>query len=399
MSTGARTNSANALKRSKGVGGEVLGRRALNRALLERQMLLRRSTLPIAAAIEQLVGLQAQAPNPPYVGLWTRLRDFRPDQLAQLITGRQVVRIALMRGTIHLVTARDCLALRPLLQPVLDRAVHANGSLISQLAGVDLDTLVADARALLDQHPLTNGQLSAGLKPGWPKHDPAALTRAIRSLAPLVQVPPRGIWGAKGQAMHTTAETWLGRSLETNVSLDHLVLRYLAAFGPASVMDVQAWSGLTGLGEIIDRLRPKLVTFRDESGRALFDLPEAPRPDPAASPGIRFLPEFDNVLLAHGDRTRIISDDNRKRIYTVNGLVPGTVLVDGFVGGKWTIARRRGVATLIIEPFRKLSKNDRSAIIEEGSRLLSFAAGKEVQRVQLIPSQRRDLSIAGGMSR
>ena len=366
-------------------GGEVLGKRALNRALLERQLLLRRSTLSVTASLEQLVGLQAQAPNPPYIGLWTRLRHFTPDQLAQLITDRQVVRIALMRGTIHLVTSRDCLCLRPLLQPVLDRAIYANGSLISEFTGVNVDTLVVDARALLEERPLTNRQLGAALKAAWPGHDPSALVQAIRCLVPLVQVPPRGIWGAKGQAMHTTAETWLGRPLETDVPLDHLVMRYLAGFGPAAIMDMQAWSGLTGLDEIVDRLRPRLRAFRDESGRELVDLPDAPRPDPETSVGVRFLPEFDNVLLSYADRRRIISDENRKRIYTVNGLVPGTVLVDGFVSGKWTLNRSRGPATLVIEPFTKLSKKDRSAIVEEGLRLLSFAVGDSAQSVQLIP--------------
>jgi hypothetical protein len=340
------------LTRSTGAVGEVLGRRALNRALLERQMLLRRSTRSIPAALELLVGLQAQAPNPPYIGLWTRLRHFTPDQLAQLLTDRQVVRIALMRGTIHLVAARDCLALRTLLQPVLDRAIHANGSLISELRGVNVGTLVAGARELLQERPLTNRQLSAGLKASWPNHDPSALTHAVRCLAPLVQVPPRGIWGAKGQAMHTGVESWLGRPLETNTSLDHLVLRYLAGFGPAAVMDMQVWSGLTGLGEIVDRLRPILRAFRDESGRELFDLPDAPRPDPARSAGVRFLPEFDNVLLSHADRTRIISDDDRKRIYTVNGLVPGTVLVDGFVRGRWKVDRSDGAAKLVVASRR-----------------------------------------------
>jgi hypothetical protein len=383
--SGARPIGAKVLTRPKRLGAEVLGTRALNRALLERQMLLGHSTRSVTAAIEQLVGLQAQAPNPPYIGLWTRLLDFRCDQLAQLIRDRQIVRVALMRGTIHLVTARDCLALRPLVQPVLDRAIYANGSLISELRHVDIGTLVADARTLLEERPLTNGQLSTALKASWPSHDPSALTHAVRCLAPLVQVPPRGIWGAKGQAMHTTAEHWLGKAIDTNVSLDHLVLRYLGGFGPASVMDIQTWCGLTGLDEIVDRLRPALRTFRDESGRELFDLPDAPRPDPARQAGVRFLPEFDNVLLSYADRRRIISDEDRKRIYTVNGLVPGTVLVDGFVHGKWKIDRGDGAAKLVVEPFRKLSKKDSAAIVEEGLRLISFAVGEESREVQVIP--------------
>ncbi len=267
--------------------GEVLSRQALNRALLERQMLLRRTPAPAAAAdragrvieaVEHLLGLQAQAPFPPYYGLWSRLADFRPDELAGLITGRQVVRIALMRGTIHLVSARDCLALRPLIQPVLDKALAATYG--RQLAGVDARALAAAGRALTEAEPRTFSELGALLAEQWPGHSPAALAQGVRSLVPLVQVPPRAVWGAAGLARHTPAEAWLGRPLGRGTSLDTILLRYLAAFGPASVRDAQAWSGLTRLREVADRLRPGLRTFRDENGTELLDLPDAPRPDP-----------------------------------------------------------------------------------------------------------------------
>jgi hypothetical protein len=364
---------------------DVLGPRALNRALLDRQLLLRRSALPVTAAIEHLVGLQAQAPNPPYVGLWTRLGHFEANELSRLIQDRQVVRIALMRGTIHLVTTRDCLFLRPLLQPVLDRGVYANGAMPAEVAAIGVDALVAEARALLHQEPLTNQQLGARLNDRWPDHDAAALTHAVRCLLPLVQVPPRGLWGATGRAKHTTAETWLGRPLDDTGSLDDLVLRYLAGFGPATVMDIQAWSGLTGLGEVVDRVRPNLRSFRDGDGRELLDLPDAPRPDPATPAAVRFLPEFDNVLLSHADRSRIISDEHRARITTVNGLVPGTVLVDGVVSGTWKIDRGAGVGRLVVQPIRRLTKKDASALEEEGQRLLSFVVGEEANDVRIGP--------------
>jgi len=370
---------------ARGTVAEVLGPRALNRALLDRQLLLRRSDLPVTAAIEHLVGLQAQAPNPPYVGLWTRLRQFETNELASLIQDRQVVRIALMRGTIHLVTARDCLSLRPLLQPVLDRGIYANGATPAEVAAIGVDALVTEATALLHHEPLTNQQLGARLNDRWPGHDPAALTHAVRCLLPLVQVPPRGIWGASGRATHTTAETWLGRPLTRTGSLDDLVRRYLAGFGPATVMDIQAWSGLTGLGEVVDRLRPGLRCFRDEDRRELLDLPDAPRPDPSTPADVRFLPEFDNVLLSHMDRSRIISDESRARILTVNGLVPGTVLVDGFVSGTWKIDRRAGVGRLVVQPFQRLTKKNVSAIADEGLRLLSFAVGEEAHDVRIEP--------------
>src|SRR5918998_1632101 len=330
------------------VKDRVLTLRELNRATLERQMLVRRQKLPAAEAIEHLVGLQAQAPNPPYVGLWTRLEGFHPDELARLILDRRAVRIALMRNTVHLVTARDCLALRPLVQPVLDRGVYANRAHRAEIEGVDIEALVAAGRTLLEERPRTAKELGELLQTRWPDRDPASLARAIRHLVPLVQVPPRGVWGKSGRATLTTAEAWLGRPLDPAPSLDELVVRYLTAFGPATLKDVQTWSGLTRLREVIDRLRSRLRIFRNEHGKELFDLPDAPRPDPDTPSPARFLPEFDNVLLSHADRTRIITDEHRKRVMTINGLILGTVLVDGFACGTWKITRNRATATLRI---------------------------------------------------
>jgi hypothetical protein len=359
------------------VKDRVLTLRELNRATLERQMLVRRQKLPAAEAIEHLVGLQAQAPNPPYVGLWTRLEGFHPDELARLITDRRAVRIALMRNTIHLVTARDCLKLRPLLQPVFDRALYANRTHRAGIDGMDVEAVVAAGRALLEERPRTAKALGELLQERWPNRDPSSLARAIRHLVPLVQVPPRGIWGKSGQATHTTAAAWLGRPLDPDPSLDELVVRYLAAFGPATVRDVQTWSGLARLGEVTDRLRPHLRTFRDERGKELFDLPDAPRPDQDTPAPPRFLPEFDNLILSHADRTRIIANDFRKEIASKNGMVPATVLVDGFVRGTWKTERTRGKVTLVIEPFEPLSKEDCDTLAEEGEQLFRFVAEPE----------------------
>jgi hypothetical protein len=360
----------------------ILSPRALNRATLGRQMLLRHQKLPALQVIEHLVGMQAQAPDPPYVGLWTRLKDFRPYELARLITDRRAVRIALMRNTVHLVSVRDCLELRPLVQPVIDRGLHANRA---NLEGVDIEALSAAGRALLEERPRTAGELGVLLQERWPERDPASLARAIRHLVPLVQVPPRGVWGKSGPAAHTTAEAWLGRPFDPAPSLEEMVLRYLGAFGPATVKDVQTWSGLTRLGEVVERLRTRLLSFCDELGRELFDLPEASRPYPDAPAPPRFLPAFDNLILSHADRTRIIADEYRKAIASRNGMVPATFLVDGFVRGTWKTQRTRGKATLVIEPFEALAKKDRGVLADEGERLIRFVRDDaEVFEVRIV---------------
>ena len=350
--------------------GDVLGLYALNRALLERQLLLHRRKLSAAVAIERLVGMQAQIPNSPYVGLWTRLEGFRPQALADLINERRAVRIVLMRSTIHLVTARDCLALRPVLQPVMDRNLYVGSPYGRRIRGMDIESLSAAGRALLEEQPRTTGELGKLLSVLWPDRDASSLAYAIRNLAPLVQVPPRGIWGAGGQAACTTAEAWLGGSLGPDSSPDKMILRYLAAFGPATVGDIQIWSGLSALGEAIERLRPRLRVFRNEGGRELFDVPDGLLPDPNTPAPPRFLPVYDNLLLSHADRTRIIADEHRK----LAGAGLGTVLLDGFVRGTWKITRHRTTATLIVEPFKRLSKKDTSALTKEGAQLLAFVA-------------------------
>jgi hypothetical protein len=352
-------------------GGDVLSRRELNRALLERQLLLRRQPLTAAETIEWLVGMQAQVPTDPYFALWARLDAFQPDELARLITERRAVRGALMRTTLHLATARDYLALRPLMQPLLERTLHGT-SWGRAVAGIDVDALLRAARTLVEGRPRTRAELGSLLGTRWPDYDPSSLAYAVTYLIPLVQIPPRGIWRARAQATWTTAESWLGDSLEPDPSPDEMVLRYLAAFGPASVMDVRTWSGVAGLREVIERLRPRLRTFRDDSGRELFDLPEAPRPDPDIPAPPRFLPEYDNLFLSHANRARIVAEEDRKRaILELEGF---PVLIDGFFGGTWKIKRDRDMALLLIELFDPRPKQIRSAVLDEGARLLAFAA-------------------------
>jgi Winged helix DNA-binding domain len=352
--------------------GTVLGRRARNRALLERQLLLGRVRRPAAEVVEHLVGLQAQEPRDPYVALWTRLEGFDPAELGGMVADGRAVRSPLMRATIHLVTARDCLALYPLMRPVLDRNFRTGSPFGRKLEGVDLDALLADGRALIEERPRTTAQLRTLLAGRWPGHDPSSLAYAITHLVPVVQVPPRGVWDGKGLPTWTTAEAWLGRPVEQAPSIDRVVLRYLAAFGPAGTMDVQTWSGLTRLREVTDRLRPKLLRFRDETGRELFDLPDAPRPDPDTPSPVRFLPQYDNLTLSHADRSHLAADAAAH--WPTDDLHWSSLLVDGFIAGVWRLSHDRRAATLTVRLFGSRSGAERGAVEEEAERLLEFLA-------------------------
>lgn len=351
----------------------TLSDRALGRALVSRQLLAEREGMTALEAVEHLVGMQSQAPRPPYFGLWSRLVDFRAEELSTLLNDRHVVRVSVMRGTVHLVSAADCLQLRPLtrvLYEALMRTAHAK-----RLTGLDPWDVADAALDLLRQEPRTAHELSRLLGERWPEHDPEALSRAARALCDVVQIPPRGLWGRSGQPTYATIESWLGRPVSPEPDVESVLLRYLGAFGPASVMDAQTWSGLTRLGEVMDRLRPQLRVFRSGSGRELFDLPDAPRPDPGLPLPARFVAEYDNLILSHADRTRVISDNTRKLIASRNGQVPGTVLLDGEVRGMWKVTQpRKSAVHLTITPFhRKLTGTEERELAAEGERLMAFA--------------------------
>jgi hypothetical protein len=349
----------------------VLDARALSRATLARQHLLARSPLSVADEIEHLLGMQSQVPTAPYVGLWSRLPDFDPHELGRSMTARQAVRMGLMRGTIHLVTARDALRLRPLFQAMAQRLFHHGAPFGRKLSGLDLDPLLAGGRRLLEERPRTVGELGRLLGEEWPGWDVESLAYACRYLLPLVQVTPRGVWGSTSQPTLTTVEAWLGQPMDPEPSIDRLVLRYFAAYGPASVMDAQSWSGLARLGEVVERLRPRLVTFRDDRGRELFDLPDAPRPDPDTPAPFRFLPEYDNVLLGFADHRRFVPDEFRTKVF-VTELTVGSFLIDGLVAGAWLSRETKGTATLKVVPSLPLSRVQRVEITDEAELLVRF---------------------------
>lgn len=352
----------------------VLTLRELNRATLARQMLLERRNLPVAAAIEQLVGLQAQQALPPYVGLWTRLQDFDRASLAIPIESREVVKATLIRGTLHLFTAADYLRFRATLQPLLDSAGAAIAK--SRGANLDLEELLAVARQFLEEKPRSFAEISAMLSERFPEHDVGAMRYSVRTRIPLVQVPIDEGWSYSSKPEFTLAEAWLGQRIATEERLPELALRYLAAFGPASVTDMQTWLGMPKLKELFEKLRPELQVYRDEGRRELFDLPDAPLPDSDMPAPVRFLPEFDNLLLSHSNRTRVIAREAHAKVYLPGLRVAATILIDGFVGGVWKVEKNKGVATLVIEPFDKINKKDRAALGEEGEQLIHFIEPK-----------------------
>ncbi|MET9498622.1 winged helix DNA-binding domain-containing protein [Streptomyces sp. NPDC006552] len=340
--------------------------RALNRATLERQLLLRRAPMGATDAVAHLVGLQAQEVRPPYVALAARLDGFTPAALSGALEQRAVARLVTLRSTIHLHTAEDCLTLRPLVQPARERELNM---FRKGLTGVDLDRLRALTRASVEARPRTPKELRELLLKEWPGADPQSLSTAARCALPLVQATPRGLWRRSGGVRLTTAEHWLGRTAPGTASAaDATVLRYLGAFGPASVKDFQQWAGLTRTKEVFERLRPRLVTCRDEHGAELFDLPDAPRPDADVPAPPRLLGQFDNLLLSHADRTRVVRESDRGRAWQGN-VAHATFLVDGMLAGLWSLQEDRPDGSLLtLEPFGTLGRTEREELVAEAER-------------------------------
>lgn len=361
---------------SRPPGATVLTTRQLSRATLERQLLLRRVRMPAPAAVEALVGLQGQEPRPPYLGLAARLEGFDPAELSELIASRAVVRITAMRSTVHVLSAPDALLLRPFSQPVIDRELRI---FRGRLPGVDLDELVAAVREQCARRPTPLKELAVLLNERWPRAAPVALKAAARILVPLVQAPPRGLWEGGGQVRLALQEEWVGRAphpAPDAAAMARVALRYLGAFGPASVRDMQLWCGRTRLREVFEDLRPRLRVYRDEHGVELFDLPDRPLPDPGTPAPPRFLGEFDNALIGHADRRRIVPEEIRRRDWE-RPYHFATFLVDGFVRGLWRITRGPGGAVLHLETFAPLGAAERTALEREAAGLLGLLAPGE----------------------
>lgn len=349
----------------------VLTLRELNRATLQRQMLLERVDVSVPEAIERLVALQAQVARPPYIGLWTRLNRFKREDLTKLIEDHTVIKATFLRATLHLLTAADYLRFRATIQPVLE---GASASIVeSRGVAFDREAVLEATRSFITEKPRTFAAISDMLSERWPETDIGAMRYTARTHIPLVQVPNSSTWSYPATPEFTLAETWLGKLPDDEDRFRELVKRYLAAFGPAGVTDVQSWSGLGKLKAAIEAMKPELQVYRDENRREHYDLPDTTLPDADTPAPPRFLPEFDNLLLSHSNRTRVIADEHRSKVYLPGLRVAATILLDGFVAGVWKIEKVKKSAALVIEPFAALNKKDRAALEEEGEQLVRFA--------------------------
>ncbi len=342
---------------------------ALNRATLARQLLLERADLDPVAAIERIGGLQAQEARPAFQALWTRLRDFDRAALHDALHDRSVVRGTTLRATLHMTSAADYLALRPALQPVLDGALE---SVLKQRgATVDRPKVVAAAKRLLKREPLTFNALRDELAERFPDTEVRSLGYTVRMLVPLLMLPTGDRWSFAGDSRFTLAEEWLGSGWGSRTerrSCGATSARSARRPPPTS----RTGRACKGLKETVEGMADELAAFK-HGRRTLYDLPDAPRPDPETPAPPRLLPAFDSVLLAHQDRTRVIADEHRKALATKNLRVAATFLVDGVVAGSWAVERKGKAATLTLSAFGRLRKADKDALAAEAEALARFS--------------------------
>ena len=317
--------------------------------------------------MELLVGMQAQNPQDPYYALWSRLEGFDPEDLSGMIERREALRGALLRATLHISTTSDFMFLRAHLQETV-AAILGSTSFAKDTADMDRTALLERGRALLEERPMTRADLARALEETWPGTSGTSMAMVITYLLPVIQVPPRGLWGKSGQAVWTTIESWVGSGLLTVTDYELIVMRYLAVFGPATISDIRVWSRFNGLRQVVDGMRDRLRTHQGEDGSELLDHPDAPILDEDTPAPPRFLPEYDNVLLGHSDRSRFFTP----------GIVPpgwaGNLLVDGVFSGSWKIARDGKTSRLEAHLQRKVPRAQVRAVEEEAERLHLFAA-------------------------
>ncbi len=335
--------------------------RELNRATLARQLLLQRKRLSPSAVIEHLVGMQAQSPQAPYVGIWTRTTGFRRAALERQLQSAAVVRATLIRQTLHLVTRRDYAMIRAALSetnhyhkmPIAERLAPA----VRKLAATGSVT-TAEAMAYLERE---HGLRGVQARRAW---------RGARVRAHVVHHPQESLWHASAESRFVAIDE--PEPQDPTEARAEMLRRYLAAFGPASRRDVAAWAMMLApeVGRAFARLEPQLVRFRDEHGRELLDVRRAPLPDPDTPAPVPFLPKWDNVLLAFVDQTRLLPELYRRTVIGMNGDVAQTFLVDGFVAGLW----RADDGHVVTEPFATLPRAVRRELREEAERLEAFLA-------------------------
>jgi hypothetical protein len=348
------------------LAARVLGLRDLNRTLLLRQHLLSRVRMPALEMVEHLVGLQAQENLPPYLSLAARLEDFDPLELSDALERRDAVRFLTMRGTIHVLVPDDALSLRPWVQRALDQQSVSNQQ-NRPARGVAVDELVGATERLLEDGPLPVKELGERLAEVFPGVPAGALAHVARERAPLLQVPPRGLWKRSGGVVYQTVQRHLGRLMQP-VDERELVRRYLRAFGPATAADMTVWSRVTRLRPLFDSMREELVQVECEDGRRRYDVPGAPYAGGGVPAPVRLLGAYDNVWLSHSHREHIVPEVVRGRWMGTNGGVGATIFVDGFMAGLWWVREGR----LVTEVFGTLSRAQRSDLDDEVERVESL---------------------------
>ncbi|RDI66526.1 winged helix DNA-binding domain-containing protein [Nocardia pseudobrasiliensis] len=357
--------------------------RVLNRTLLDRQHLLRRSTLPVARMCEHLIGLQAQDVPPPFIGLWSRTVDFDPETVSTALTERTLVRITLMRGTIHLVTPADAVRIAPHIQPELEKVPFRKGFNYGAMVGLDPDEVRAHGERILGDEPMSAAELRSRAAELYPDRDPGAVVQTWLYQLPVLQTPPRGLWKNNSRPVWSRIQPWVGAPLEPDYPLAELILRYLRAFGPASTMDVQTWSKLLGIKEAVDRLGDRVRTYTDTRGRTLYDAADAELVDPDVPAPVRLLGWYDNLVLSHQDRGRVVPDGAAPALQRMATQV-SPILVDGYVSGSYKVFTDRTRARLRIVPGRQWSVTEREEVEAEAHALLEFLEADREPSVEIL---------------